>query len=197
MRKSLIFVATALLASAAYGQDQDYNQPPVWGSDEHIALEDADWQRVVQSCQTWVQNRETSQINPADQQISCQLSKVGREQVGIKEVPKTYVTDSSLVAGASNGKGTQRSEQSQQRSETNTAYVMCPIVQDVKRVYRTDLTLSCEEVAAGYYQSKVQICQERWLDQLPESPLERKEALAPYQVNEVCISEAMVDCSYK
>ena len=201
MNKFVLILAVSLVGFAANAQSSYDKQPNerIWGSDENTALEDADWNQVIRSCQYWVDNKENSQINPHAQNISCKLTTNGIEQVRVVEREKTYVTDSNLEAGSSNGKGNQRSERSQRKPRVDTVKIMCPVIQPVQRKYRFDFSVSCEDVAKGIWHSKIQLCEDRWLSQFSniQDPAEMRNALEPYLVDKICTGDEIIDCSTK
>ncbi len=186
-------------AQAPYPGQATPQDDYVWGHDESRALEDADWGKVVRSCKQWVSNRENSQIKPAAQNISCTLTSRGMEQVGSVNRDKTYVTDSTLTAGASNGKGNQRSETSQQQSSVDTVSVTCPIIQEVQRRYRFDTSISCEDIAESKWESKIDLCNDVWLSKVAGATTrqERQAQLDPYLIDKTPMGDKLVDCSTK
>lgn len=207
--KKTIALFIALSAAIAFAQDQDVLAPQtsaaadgygerIWGSDESQALEDAEWEKVVRSCRHWVNNRENSQIKPDAQNISCQLRTNGIEQVGVIEKEKTFVTDSMLIAGASNGKGEQRSESAQQKSSVEKVAVICPVMQQIERRFRFDFSISCEDVARSNYSSKIQLCEDFWLSKFAHlEGEERAKCMEPYFVSKTAHGEKLIDCSSK
>lgn len=202
--KNIVILLSSLVAVTALGAPQSASsfaqqEEKVWGSDEATALQDADWAKVVRSCSHWVQNRENSQIKPASQNISCVLRTNGMEQVGTIAKEKTYTTDSVLTAGASSGKGEQRSETSQRAATVDTISVMCPVVQQVERKFRFDVSISCEDVAQAKWQDKIELCEDLWLAKCNGATTreEKQKLLEPYLIDKTLIGEKLVDCSSK
>lgn len=121
------------------------------------------------------------------------------EQVGTVNKDKTYTTDTTLTAGASNGKGNQRSETSQQQSSVDTVSVTCPVMQEVQRRYRFDTSISCEDIAESKWNDKIELCNDVWLSKVQSAATaqEKRAQLEPYLIDKAPMGDKMIDCSSK